>query len=210
VSGGTRFQASPPGRGACFARYPALKCRATINRPAGTREAGGGAKHSFAGIKGRSQVQLGNEERRRGNGSWEDGVFLNDVWERRRAYAAALGPGRECCRDGRGRFRAAGRELLRKSDVGCGLAVLRHGEKGLSAGFLKILLHDLGAFDFRNGKFFELGAVGGDPSGAAFDALRGDLEIGQKEGEALEGAEGSDEGCEEFDRHIVLLSLWCD
>jgi len=101
-----------------------------------------------------------------------------------------------------------GQELLRKKDVGCGLGVLRAGEEGLSAGFLKILLHDLGAFDFRNGKFFELGAVGGDPSGAAFDAFRGDLEIGQKEGEALEGAKGSDEGSEEFDRHIVRLSLW--
>ena len=46
------------------------------------------------------------------------------------------------------------------------------------------------------------------PGGTAFDALGGDVQIGQQEGETLEGAKDCDEGSDEFDRHIVHLSLW--
>jgi hypothetical protein len=67
-------------------------------------------------------------------------------------------------------------ELLRKNRLP--VRVKGCGQKNFTAGLFKIVLHDLRAFEFRDRKFFEHGAIAGNPSRTTFNSIRGNFQMG--------------------------------
>src|SRR5471030_3174880 len=103
----------------------------------------------------------------------------------KKAYAAAPFPTLERLPMLRRKVSSMRGELLRKNQLPVRVNGHGAGQKGFAAGLFKILLHDLGTFEFRDRKFFKYSAVVGNPGRTTFNPLGGYFQIGQKERKSL-------------------------